>query len=288
MLGGRQVTRFKQRRRAVRRDRAGRSGRSQHPRTTSRHLRARQRRRRWFRCPAWSRSGDGQPARAQPLRPAPRGDHHRQPGAGHLAGRGARPRGRRRASILPAGYAVDYNGQTREFKQSSSSSLVTFVLALAFIYLVLAAQFESFVDPLIIMLTVPLSMTGALLALLQWTGGTLNVYSQIGLITLVGPDHQARHPDRRIRQPAARGRPRNLAAVIEAAVAAPAADPDDDRRDGARRGAAGARHRRRCREPPQIGMVIVGGMTLGTVLTLFVVPTAYSYLSGGARHGGRR
>ena len=60
-----------------------------------------------------------------------------------------------------------------------------FLLALGFIYLVLAAQFESFVDPFIIMLTVPLSMTGALLAL-QLTGNTLNIYSQIGLITLVG------------------------------------------------------------------------------------------------------
>ena len=59
------------------------------------------------------------------------------------------------------------------------------MLALAFIYLVLAAQFESFIDPLVIMLTVPLSITGALIAL-HLTGGTLNVYSQIGLITLVG------------------------------------------------------------------------------------------------------
>ncbi len=70
-------------------------------------------------------------------------------------------------------------------QSSSSRSALTFALALAFIYLVLAAQFESFRDPFIIMLTVPLSMTGALLALLL-TGGTLNVYSQIGLVTLVG------------------------------------------------------------------------------------------------------
>ena len=86
---------------------------------------------------------------------------------------------------LPAGYAIDYAGQSREFKTSSASLALTFILALAFIYLVLAAQFESFRDPFIIMLTVPLSMTGALLALLL-SGGTLNVYSQIGLVTLVG------------------------------------------------------------------------------------------------------
>ena len=82
------------------------------------------------------------------------------------------------AEILKPGYAVDYNGQSREFRQSSSSLALTFSLALAFIYLVLAAQFESFRDPFIIMLTVPLSMAGALLAL--WlSGGTLNVYSEI-------------------------------------------------------------------------------------------------------------
>ena len=62
--------------------------------------------------------------------------------------------------VLPADYAVDYAGQSRQFQLSSSSLALTFVLALAFIYLVLAAQFESFRDPFIIMLTVPLSMTG--------------------------------------------------------------------------------------------------------------------------------
>ena len=186
---------------------------------------------------------------------------------------------------LKPGYAVDYNGQTREFKLSSSALLVTFVLALAFIYLVLAAQFESFIDPLIIMLTVPLSMTGAL-ALLQWTGGTMNVYSQIGLITLVGLitkhgilivefSNQLRDEGRDV-----------FAAVIEAASlrlrpilmttgamvlgAVPLALASG----------AGAESRR------QIGMVIVGGMTLGTVLTLFVVPTVYTLLARRRRVAG--
>ncbi|MFP5405370.1 MAG: efflux RND transporter permease subunit, partial [Gammaproteobacteria bacterium] len=89
------------------------------------------------------------------------------------------------ARHLKTGYSLDYNGQTREFRVSSSALLLTFGLALCFIYLVLAAQFESFVDPLTIMFSVPLSLTGAL-ALLQWSGGTMNVYSQIGLITLIG------------------------------------------------------------------------------------------------------
>ncbi|MGB8433318.1 MAG: efflux RND transporter permease subunit, partial [Burkholderiales bacterium] len=86
---------------------------------------------------------------------------------------------------LPPGAATDLNGVSREFRESSRGLLLTFVLALAFIYLVLAAQFESFRDPLIILLTVPLSMVGALAAL-KFSGGTLNVYSQIGLVTLVG------------------------------------------------------------------------------------------------------
>ena len=92
---------------------------------------------------------------------------------------------RRPRRCCPPTAHIDYAGQSREFKQASSSIYFTFLLALAFIYLVLAAQFESFIDPFIIMLTVPLSITGALLAL--WlTGGTLNVYSQIGLVTLIG------------------------------------------------------------------------------------------------------
>lgn len=76
--------------------------------------------------------------------------------------------------MLPPTARIDYSGQSREFKQTSSSIYFTFVLALAFIYLVLAAQFESFKDPFIIMLTVSLSVTGALLAL-WWSGGTLNI-----------------------------------------------------------------------------------------------------------------
>ncbi len=87
--------------------------------------------------------------------------------------------------MLKPGYSTDLNGTSREFKNSQGSLVIVFALSLLFIFLVLAAQFESFVDPLVIMLSVPLSMIGALLAL-KWSGGSLNVYSQIGLITLVG------------------------------------------------------------------------------------------------------
>ena len=87
--------------------------------------------------------------------------------------------------VLPDGVVTDLTGQARELRDSSSNLALVFVLALAFIYLVLSAQFESFRDPIMIMFSVPLSMTGALAAL-YFTGGTLNVYSQIGLVTLIG------------------------------------------------------------------------------------------------------
>ena len=106
--------------------------------------------------------------------------------AGLHARRGARlPRRARRRRLLDASARVELDGPSREFRESGATLLLTFVLALAFIYLVLAAQFESFVSPFVIMLTVPLAMTGALLAL-KLTGGTLNVYSQIGLVMLIG------------------------------------------------------------------------------------------------------
>ena len=150
--------------------------------------------------------------------------------------------------VLPATAQIDYAGQSREFKESASSLYFTFVLALAFIYLVLAAQFESFIDPLIIMLTVPLSITGALIAL-HLTGNTLNVYSQIGLITLIGliTKHGILLVEfsNKLQE---QGRTK-VEAVIEAAAPAPAPDPDDHRRDGAGRGPARDRERCRRREP---------------------------------------
>ncbi len=182
--------------------------------------------------------------------------------------------------VLPTGTQIDFSGQSREFKASNQSLSLIFVLAIVFIFLVLAAQFESFVDPVIILLTVPLTMTGALGAL-YLAGGTLNVYSQIGLITLVGLI--TKHGILIVEfanQRQADGRPVREA-VIEAAVlrlrpilmttgamvfgAVPLALSTG----------AGAESRQ------QIGWVIVGGMTLGTMLTLFVVPSVYTYLRRG-------
>ena len=185
---------------------------------------------------------------------------------------------------LSAGYATDVSGSLREFVRASGSLGITFVLALLFIYLVLAAQFESFKDPVMIMLTVPLSMTGALLALLA-TGGTLNVYSQIGLITLVGLI--TKHGILIVEftnQLRAEGRARREA-VIEASVLRlrPILMTTGAMVLGAvplalARG-AGAESR------AQIGWVIVGGMTLGTLLTLFVLPSVILWFDR-LRRGG--
>jgi multidrug efflux pump len=183
---------------------------------------------------------------------------------------------------LPQNVLTDLDGQSREFRKSGGEIYFTFVLALAFIYLVLAAQFESFGSPFVIMLSVPLSMTGALFVL--WlTGGTLNIYSQVGLVTLVGLitkhgilivefANQLRAKgesvfDAVIDAATLRLRPILMttgAMVLGSVPLALAAG-------------AGAESR------TQIGWVIVGGMTFGTLLTLFVVPTAYTLIAGRRR-----
>jgi multidrug efflux pump len=158
------------------------------------------------------------------------------------------------------------------------------VLALFFIFLVLAAQFESFIDPFVIMLSVPLSMVGAMLAL-QLTGGSLNVYSQIGLITLVGlitkhgiliveftnqlREHGMAMKEALVQASSQRLRPilMTTGAMVLGAVPLALAK------------GAGAESRM------QIGWVIVGGMSLGTLLTIFVVPTMYSLFARQAVPG---
>ncbi len=184
---------------------------------------------------------------------------------------------------LPPGSALDYNGISREFRVSAAGLYFTFLLALGFIYLVLAAQFESFRDPFIIMLTVPLSMTGALAAL-YLTGSTLNVYSQIGLVTLVGLitkhgilivefSNQVQAQGKSVRE-----------AVVEAAVLRlrPILMTTGAMVLGALPLALAHGAGAESRKP--IGWVIVGGMLLGTLLTLFVVPTVYTLLA--RRHPG--
>ncbi len=182
------------------------------------------------------------------------------------------------ADTLPPGTRTALDGQSREFGESGQTLAITFALALVIIYLVLAAQFESFVAPFIILLTVPLAATGALLAL-KLTGATLNVYSQIGLIMLVGlitkhgilivefanqlRDRGMNKVEAVIEAASLRLRPilMTTAAMVLGAVPLAIAT------------GAGAESR------SPIGWVIVGGLLLGTLLTLFVIPVAYTLLT---------
>ena len=179
------------------------------------------------------------------------------------------------AKILQPGYSTELSGLSREFRSSSGALGLVFVLALLFIFLVLAAQFESFVDPFVIMLSVPLSMVGALGAL-QLAGGTLNVYSQIGLITLIGLitkhgilivefANQLRQQGRATRDAVVEAASLRLRPILMTTGAMVLGAMPLALAHG-----AGAESRQ------QIGWVIVGGMSLGTLLTIFVVPTVYT------------
>lgn len=188
--------------------------------------------------------------------------------------------------VLKPGYSTDLNGSLREFKNSQGSLGLVFALALLFIFLVLAAQFESFIDPFVIMLSVPMSMIGALLAL-QWTGGSLNVYSQIGLITLVGLitkhgilivefTNQLRGAGLSIVEALIKASTQRLRPILMTTGAMVLGALPLALSTG-----AGAESR------IQIGWVIVGGMSLGTLLTIFVVPTMYSIFARKAVPGAK-
>jgi multidrug efflux pump len=179
---------------------------------------------------------------------------------------------------LPAEARITYGGQSREFRDSSSSLLLTFVLAVVIIFLVLGAQFESFVHPFIILLSVPLAVTGALGTLLL-TGITLNVYSQIGLVMLIGLvaknailivefANQLREQGLEIREAVlqsatARFRPILMTTIATVCGAIPLALATG----------AGAESR------SSIGWVVIGGVTFSTVLSLFIVPVLYLLLA---------
>lgn len=179
---------------------------------------------------------------------------------------------------LPSDTQYDFSGQSRQFMEASGGIMGTFYFALVFIFLILAAQFESFRDPLIVMISVPLSLTGALLTI-HLTGGTLNIYTQIGLITLIGLI--SKHGILMVEfanQLQEKGLVKS-AAIIEAATlrlrpilmttgamllgAIPLALATG----------AGANSRQ------QLGWTVFGGMAFGTLLTLFVVPTVYMLLA---------
>jgi multidrug efflux pump len=187
---------------------------------------------------------------------------------------------------VPAGFIVDYGGESRQYVQEGSTLIYTFFFALLVIYLALAAQFESFRDPLIILITVPLSIFGALIPL-NIGVSSINIYSQIGLVTLIGliskhgilmvafANQLQREAglDKRqaIEQSAAiRLRPilMTTAAMVVGVMPLVLAS------------GAGAASRL------AIGIVITAGMSIGTLFTLFVVPTMYTLLAASHQQSG--
>ena len=179
---------------------------------------------------------------------------------------------------LPDYAQIDWKGESREYQRAGGAVLVTFAMALLIVYLVLAAQFESFIHPLVIMLTVPLAVLGALIGL--WaTGGTLNLFSQIGIVMLVGlaakngilivefanqlRDEGRGVIDAIVEASAVRLRPilmTSAATVVGAVPLVVAGGPGSASR-------------------ATIGVVIIFGVSFATVLSLFVVPAFYALLA---------
>ncbi|MFK3978685.1 efflux RND transporter permease subunit [Shewanella vesiculosa] len=184
-----------------------------------------------------------------------------------------------KAQELPASTGVDWLSDSRQFVQEGNSLLVSFGFAMVVIFLVLAAQFESLRDPLVILVTVPLAVCGALVPL--WLGfATLNIYTQIGLVTLIGliskhgilmvtfANHIQHHEnlsriDAIEKAASVRMRPVLMTTAAMVAGLVPLLFADG----------AGAASRY------SIGIVVVMGMLVGTFFTLFVLPTVYSFIA---------
>jgi multidrug efflux pump len=186
---------------------------------------------------------------------------------------------KKQAEKFPEGFTYDFQGESRQFVQEGNSLVYTFVFALVVIFLVLAAQYESFRDPFIILIALPTSIFGALIPLNAGLG-TINIYTQIGLVTLIGLiakhgilmvdfanklQEEKGYSRREAIEEAAALRLRPIlmttAATVVAMVPLLIA------------GGAGAASRF------AIGVVIAAGMTIGTMFTLFITPAVYTYLA---------
>lgn len=179
---------------------------------------------------------------------------------------------------LPAGATIDYKGETQKLREAGAGTLLVFALSLAVVFLVLAGQFESFVHPFIIMFSVPMAVAGGLIALLI-TGQSLNIYSQIGMILLVGlaakngilivefinqlRDEGVAFKDAIVEASAKRFRPILMTSLATIIGALPLALGTG----------AGAEAR------IAIGVVIIGGVSVSTFLTLFIIPALYGALA---------
>ncbi|GHC66784.1 efflux RND transporter permease subunit [Limoniibacter endophyticus] len=184
---------------------------------------------------------------------------------------------------LPDGFFIDYSGQSRLEIEQGNTILIAFALAIVVIYLVLAAQYESFRDPLIIMMSVPLSIFGAIVPL-NLGLGTLNIYTQVGLITLIGlitkhgillvefanqqREHGMSRHDAIIASAKVRLRPILMTTAAMAIGVVPLII--------AQGAGAAARY--------SMGLVIFSGILIGTMFTLFVVPMFYTFLAESDSH----
>lgn len=182
------------------------------------------------------------------------------------------------STVLPKGFRTNLAGQSRDFAESSSSLVFAFIFAIILIYLVLAAQFESLIDPFIILLTVPMAVTGALLSL--WiTNQSINIFSEIGIIMLIGlitkngilivefanqrKEHGLSVKEAVLAAAASRFRPilmTTLAMIFGALPIALSLGTSSGSRTS-------------------LGIVVVGGLMFAGILTLYVIPSVYSYFS---------
>lgn len=180
--------------------------------------------------------------------------------------------------VLPDDFRTAVDGPSKEFRESSSSLLFAFLLAVVLIYLVLAAQFESFRDPLVIMLTVPLSLAGALVSL-YFFGQTLNIFSQIGIIMLIGLVTKNGILIVEFANQRKEGGLKKNEAIIDAAVSRfrPILMTALSTILGILPIALALGEGSESRIP--MGIAVVGGMLVGTLLTLYIIPAMYGYIS---------
>ncbi|HMN04566.1 MAG TPA: efflux RND transporter permease subunit [Flavobacteriales bacterium] len=204
------------------------------------------------------------------------------PAEGYTIGDGIAAMDRIAKDVLDDSFSTALAGESKEFAESGSSLMFAFALALVLVFLILAAQFESWVDPMVIMFTVPLAMTGAVISL--WLGNhTLNIFSNIGIIVLIGlvtkngilivefanqrKEHGLKKYDAVIDAATQRLRPILMTTLAMALGVLPIA--------------LGLGAAAKSRIP--MGIVIIGGLLFSLVLTLYVVPGLYSYMSGESK-----
>lgn len=201
-----------------------------------------------------------------------------QPAKGVTLGQGIDEMRRIAKETLDESFSTELAGVSKEYEDSSSSLLFAFLLALVLIYLILAAQFESYIDPLIIMFTVPLALAGAVLSL--WIfGQTINIFSEIGVIVLIGIvtkngilivefANQRKAAGLGIRDAVIDAATRRLRPILMTSLATAL---------GALPIAMALGASSRSRIP--MGITIIGGLVFSLILTLFVIPALYTYLS---------